>query len=73
MALTDRERLIVSVANALTIYSIRRSESSIQPDMTPHQFVLDTLSKQMSGLLTAKIVDDVFAALLDPDGRTADA
>ena len=35
MALSGREKAIAAVSNALTIYSIRRSENSIPPHAHP--------------------------------------
>ena len=63
MALTERERLIVSVANALTIYAIKRSEGAIPASTTPHRFVLDAIPDSMRDGLTADIIDEVFASL----------
>ena len=63
MALTERERLVISVANALTIYSIKRSENAIPPSTTPHKFVLDAIPDSMRGGLTADTIDEVFASL----------
>ena len=63
MALTKRERLVISVANALTIYSIKRSENAIPLSTTPHKFVLDAIPDSMRDGLTADIIDEVFASL----------
>ncbi|MCE2509186.1 MAG: hypothetical protein J4G04_07845 [Nitrosopumilaceae archaeon] len=63
MVLTERERLIISVANALTIYAIKRSENSIPLSTTPHRFVLDAIPESMRGGLTADTVDEVFTSL----------
>lgn len=63
MALSERERLVAHVANALTVYAIRRSENALPPSVTPHQFVLDVTPDDLRGGLTADIIDDVFAAL----------
>lgn len=63
MSLTDRERLVVAVANALTIYSIRRSESALPPSTTPHGFVLDAVPDSVKPAVTAEMIDEVFAAL----------
>ena len=63
MALSERELLITSVANALTIYAIRRSEDAIPLRTTPHQFVMDTVPQPFRERLTADIIDEVFAAL----------
>jgi hypothetical protein len=68
MALTERERLIISVANALTIYAIKRSENAMPPSATPHQFVLDAVPERVRGNLTADTIDDVFAALSGAQG-----
>ena len=63
MVLSERERLIASVANALTIYAIRRSEDAIPLSTTPHQFVLDMVPQPLRERLTANIIDEVFVAL----------
>lgn len=64
MSLTERERLIISVANTLTIYAIKRSEDAIPASTTPHRFVLDAVPEHMRDGLTADIIDEVFASLL---------
>ena len=68
MPLTDREKIIVAVANALTSYAIGRSEGRIPPSATPHQFVLDVLPAGMRSGLGAQMVDEVFAAILAANG-----
>lgn len=68
MPLTDREQVIVAVANALTSYAIGRSEDRISPSTTPHQFVLDAVPASMRSHLSADMVDEVFAAILAANG-----
>ena len=63
MTLSERERLVAHVANALTVYSIRRSENALPQYATPHQFVLDVIPDELRDRLTADIIDDVFASL----------
>ena len=63
MALSERERLVAHVANALTVYSMRRSENALPQSATSHQFVLDVIPDELRGRLTADIIDDVFASL----------
>lgn len=63
MALTYNERLVVAIANALTVYSIRCSESAIPPSTTPHGFVRQAVPDDMKHDITAAMIDDVFAAI----------
>lgn len=63
MALSERERLVAHVANALTVYAIRRSESTLPQSSTPHRFVLDAIPDDLRSTLTADIIDDVFTSL----------
>lgn len=68
MPLTDRELVIVAVANALTSYAIGRSEDRISPSTTPHQFVLDTVPASMRPRVSAEMVDEVFVAIMVANG-----
>ena len=63
MTLTKREKTIVAVSNALTIYAIKRSENDISPNVTPHKFVLDTLPENVRGQISADIIDDIYMSL----------
>lgn len=63
MALTQRERAIVAVSNALTIYAIKRSENAISPNVPPHKFVLDNVQESIRPLVSADIIDDTYTAL----------
>lgn len=63
MALSGREKAIAAVSNALTIYSIRRSENSIPPHATPHKFVLDCVPDSLRPEISAELIDDVYTAL----------
>lgn len=68
MPLTDREQVIVAVANALTSYAIGRSEDRIPTSATPHQFVLDAVPASMRSRVSAEMVDDIFVAILAANG-----
>lgn len=61
--MTRRERLIVAISQALTMYAIKREEGAVPPSFTPHQFVLDMLLDPYKSDVTADIIDDVFAAV----------
>ncbi|MYB30364.1 MAG: hypothetical protein F4Y18_04935 [Cenarchaeum sp. SB0663_bin_5] len=63
MALTQRERVIVAVSNALTVYAIKRSENAIPSNVTPHKFVLDHVQESIRPLVSVDIIDDTYVAL----------
>ena len=63
MALTQRERVIVAVSNALTIYAIKRSENAISSNVPPHKFVLDHVQESIRPLVSVDIIDDTYTAL----------
>lgn len=68
MPLTEREQVVVAVANALTAYSMQRSDNRIPPSTTPHQFVLDNVPARVRSRVTASMIDEVFAALASAHG-----
>lgn len=68
MPLTDREQVIVAVANALTSYAIGRSEDRISSSTTPHRFVLDAVPASLRPRVSAEMVDEVFVAILAANG-----
>lgn len=63
MALTQRERVIVAVSNALTVYAIKLSENAISSNVTPHKFVLDHVQESIRPLVSVDIIDDTYMAL----------
>ncbi|MXX20856.1 MAG: hypothetical protein F4Y82_06450 [Cenarchaeum sp. SB0665_bin_23] len=63
MALTQRERVLVVVSNALAIYAIKHSEGTISPNVTPHKFVLDHTPESIHHLISVDIIDDAYTAL----------
>lgn len=63
---SEREKLLVYVARALTIYAVGRSENRIPPSVTPHKFVLDAVPESARGGVTADVIDEVFAILEMP-------
>ena len=61
MALTDREKAIVAISNAISVYSVYTKNPDMLPqNMSMIDFVLKSTPKELKKEISIDIIDDVF-------------
>ena len=63
MALTNREKLIILITNAITLYSKKMEEGKISQNQSIIDFVLQSLPDDAKSELSIELIDDVFAQI----------
>jgi hypothetical protein len=62
MALTDREKAIVVVSNAISMYSIYAKNPEMLPkNMSLIDFVLKSTPEELKKEITMNLIDEIFA------------
>lgn len=62
MTLTNRERLLVVISNAISVYSVyAKNPETLPKDMTIVDFVLKSTPEELRKDLTIDLIDEVFA------------
>ena len=61
MALTDREKAIVSISNAISVYSVYTKNSDMLPkNMSLIDFVLKSTPEALKKEISMDIIDEIF-------------
>ena len=63
MALTSREKLIVSITNAVTLYSKKMEEGDIPSNQSIVDFVLKFIPDDLKSEISMELIDDVFSQI----------
>ena len=63
MALTSREKLIVSITNAVTLYSKKMEEGDIPSNQSIVDFVLRSIPDDLKSEISMELIDDVFSQI----------
>ncbi|MGQ0795940.1 MAG: hypothetical protein ACT4N5_07150 [Nitrosopumilaceae archaeon] len=63
MPLTNREKLIILITNAITLYSKKMEEGKISQNQSIIDFVLQSLPDDAKSELSMELIDDVFAQI----------
>lgn len=61
MPLTDREKLIVLITNAITLYSEKMEEGKIPQNQSIVDFVLKSIPDDLKSEVSMELIDDVFS------------
>lgn len=62
MALSNREKLLVVVSNAISVYSMYTKNPETMPkDMTMIDFILKATPEDLKSELSMELIDEVFA------------
>jgi hypothetical protein len=62
MALSNREKLLVVVSNAISVYSMYTKKPETMPkDMTMIDFILKATPEDLKSELSMELIDEVFA------------
>ena len=63
MPLTNREKLIVLITNAITLYSKKMEEGNISQNQSIVDFVLKSIPDDLKSEISMELIDDVFSQI----------
>ena len=63
MSLTNREKLIVLITNAITLYSKKMEEGNMPQNQSIVDFVLKSLPDDLKSEMSMELIDDVFSQI----------
>jgi hypothetical protein len=63
MPLTNREKLIIMITNAITLYSKKMEEGKISQNQSIIDFVLQSLPDDTKSEISMDLIDDVFSQI----------
>jgi len=64
MTLSSREKLIIWITNAITLYSKKMEESNISQNQSIVDFVLKSVPDDLKSDISMELIDDVFSQIL---------
>ncbi len=59
MPLTNREKLIVLITNAITLYAERMEAGKIPPNQSVLDFILKSIPEDLKSEITMELIDDI--------------
>ena len=63
MTLTNREKLIVLITNAITLYSKKMGEDKLTQNQSIVDFVLKSVPDDLKSEISMELIDDVFSQI----------
>ena len=63
MTLTNREKLIVLITNAITLYSKKMEEDKLTQNQSIVDFVLKSVPDDLKSEISMELIDDVFSQI----------
>jgi len=61
LVLTNREQIIISISNSITMYSQKLQDGTIPQNQSVIDFILKTIPENSKSELSIELIDDVFA------------
>jgi hypothetical protein len=61
LTLTNREKIIISISNAIALYSQKLQDDSIPQNQSVIDFILKTIPESSKSELSMELIDDVFS------------
>ena len=61
LTLTNREKIIISISNSITLYSQKLQEGTIPQNQSVIDFILKTIPESSKSELSMDLIDDVFS------------
>ena len=61
LTLSDREKIIISVSNAIALYSQKLQDGAISQNQSVIDFILKTIPESSRSELSMELIDDVFS------------
>jgi hypothetical protein len=63
MPLTNREKMIILITNAITLYSKKMEEGDIPTNQSIVDFVLKSIPDDLKPEISMELIDDVFSQI----------
>lgn len=63
MSLTNREKVIVLITNAFTLYSKKMEEGSVSQNQSIIDFVFKSIPDDLKSEISMDLIDDVFSQI----------
>ncbi len=63
MPLTNREKMIILITNAITLYSKKMEEGDIPTNQPIVDFVLKSIPEDLKPEISMELIDDVFSQI----------
>jgi len=63
MSLTKREKLIILITNAITLYSKKMEEDKLTQNQSIVDFVLKSVPDDLKSEISMELIDDVFSQI----------
>jgi len=63
MTLTNREKLVVLITNAITLYSKKMEEGNLTQNQSIVDFVLKSVPDDLKSEISMELIDDVFSRI----------
>jgi len=61
LTLTGKEKIIVSISNAITLYSQKLQEGALPQNQSVIDFILKTIPESLRSELSMGLIDDIFS------------
>jgi len=61
LTLTSKEKIIISISNAITLYSQKLQEGTLPQNQSVIDFILKTIPESSRSELSMELIDDVFS------------
>ena len=61
MMLTSRDKIIISISNAIALYSQKLQDGTILQNQSVIDFILKTIPESSKSELSMELIDDVFS------------
>jgi len=58
--LSDKEKIIVLVSNAIAVYSLYQERDDIPKNVSMIDFILKTIPDKMKGEISIELIDEIF-------------
>ena len=63
MTLSNREKLIVLITNAITLYSKKMEEGNLPSNQSVVDYVLKSIPEDLKPEMSIELIDDVFSQI----------
>ena len=58
--LSDKEKTIVLISNAIAVYSLYQAKGDLPNDASMIDFILKTIPEEMKEKVSAELIDEIF-------------
>ncbi len=66
--LSDKEKIIVLVSNAIAVYSLYQESDDLPKNASMIDFILKTIPDEMKGEISIELIDEIFEFVSNSHG-----